>query len=346
MRLLYLTHPKEDYLQDQILIGLRRVLGSGCVDYPRKGVLYEDCTRPSSDLYGRGFTIWKTLKNPGIDRSTVPADIRQGKFDLILFGSIWRQVETFQKFESEELFSLPNTQFAFLDGEDIPPSSPGFFQRWKNALKKLMFGSDSVPRTRPSPISGSNPVFSPALQYGPYFKRELPDTSSPGSNAEHPIFPVSFSIPKEKVRARPFPKEKQYPQQVQCEEAYKIEEVQERSTPESIFKDESEYYDDLASSKFGITQKKAGWECMRHYEIAANLTIPCFYNLSAKPFLTAPHGFQDLHNCVSFQTSDELRLKVQHIQKRGLYDSFIENVRKWIQTHTCTQEAKRVLNKV
>jgi hypothetical protein len=346
LRLLYLTHPKEDYLQDQFLIGLRRVLGSDCIDYPRKDRVYKDCARPSSNLYGRGFTIWKTLESPGIDRSTVSTEVRGGEFDLIVFGSIWRQLDTFQEFEQEGLFSLSNTQFAFLDGEDIPSSPPGFLQKGKDTLRRLIPGYHLPSKEHPTSISASNPVLSPALQYGPYFKRELPDTYSPERTAEYPVFPISFSIPEEKIRASPLPKKSRYPRQVQCEEAYKIEEVQKRSTPDSIFTAEEEYYDDIASAKFGITQKKAGWECMRHYEIAANLTVPCFYNLTDKPFLTSPHGLQDFHNCLTFQSAEELSSKVRYVKQRGIYNHLRKNSTTWVKKHTCTSAATRLLTKL
>jgi hypothetical protein len=131
VQLLYLTHPKEDYLQDQILIGLRRLLGSDCVDYPHKDVLYRSCSRPSSDLYGRGFTVWKTLDDEDIDRTTALSDLQDGRFDLVIFGSIWRQPNLFNQFEEIDLFSAEDTRSAFLDGEDRPSSPPDFVDRGK-----------------------------------------------------------------------------------------------------------------------------------------------------------------------------------------------------------------------
>ena len=50
-----------------------------------------------------------------------------------------------------------------------------------------------------------------------------------------------------------------------------------------IFNTESEYYYDYASSYYGITHKKAGWDCMRHYEILANKCIPFFTDLNSCP---------------------------------------------------------------
>ena len=63
MRVLYLTSQGEDYLQDQILLGLRESLGAQVLDYPQKSVLYRNCPVPRKELYGRGFTIWKLLED-------------------------------------------------------------------------------------------------------------------------------------------------------------------------------------------------------------------------------------------------------------------------------------------
>lgn len=50
-----------------------------------------------------------------------------------------------------------------------------------------------------------------------------------------------------------------------------------------IFNEESEYYKDYQCSVFAHTKKKAGWDCMRHYEILANGCIPIFENIDALP---------------------------------------------------------------
>lgn len=50
-----------------------------------------------------------------------------------------------------------------------------------------------------------------------------------------------------------------------------------------IFDDESKYYKDYQQSYFAITTKKAGWDCLRHYEILANGCIPYFLDLENCP---------------------------------------------------------------
>ena len=50
-----------------------------------------------------------------------------------------------------------------------------------------------------------------------------------------------------------------------------------------IFKDEHSYYFDYYKSYYGVTFKKGGWDCMRHYEILANKCIPYFVDLKNCP---------------------------------------------------------------
>ena len=49
---------------------------------------------------------------------------------------------------------------------------------------------------------------------------------------------------------------------------------------------ETEYYNEYKQSFFATTTKKAGWDCMRHYEIIANGCIPYFPNIEECPLLT------------------------------------------------------------
>jgi hypothetical protein len=54
-----------------------------------------------------------------------------------------------------------------------------------------------------------------------------------------------------------------------------------------IFKNkEKEYNDMYKKSRFAITKKKGGWDCLRHYEILMNGCIPIFENLSNCPKYT------------------------------------------------------------
>lgn len=41
-----------------------------------------------------------------------------------------------------------------------------------------------------------------------------------------------------------------------------------------IYQDEASYYKGYQDAYFAVTCKKGGWDCMRHYEILANVCIP------------------------------------------------------------------------
>lgn len=107
-------------------------------------------------------------------------------------------------------------------------------------------------------------------QYGIVWKRELTDYSWGN--------PISFAIPESQLR-------KSFPSKIQ-KFSPKISrpnhnEGSDRS--KYTFDKESEYYDEYAKSYYGYTCKKAGWDCMRHYEILANKTIPYFEFLENCP---------------------------------------------------------------
>ena len=185
MRILYLTSPGEDYLQDQILLGLRESLGAQVLDYPRKSVLYRNCAVPRRELYGRGFTIWKLLDDIELDRGDLHRRIEDGEFETLIFGNIWRQRREFRDFRSEGgIFAGWFRRVGFLDGED---------------------------HKRP---------YLPALRYGLCFKREI-RIPLPLPR----IRKINFSIPGSKLRARPLEKDQLFARHVQCEEAYKLEAI-------------------------------------------------------------------------------------------------------------------------
>src|SRR4029453_1940676 len=79
VRILYLTHAVPDYLSDDLLYGLRALLGSDLVDYPRKDVLYRTSPlRPMAHtLYGGGFHCFG-LDDAAVDRSDLAAKVAGG----------------------------------------------------------------------------------------------------------------------------------------------------------------------------------------------------------------------------------------------------------------------------
>lgn len=99
---------------------------------------------------------------------------------------------------------------------------------------------------------------------GLYFKREL---HSPQKN----VFPVQFAIPEEKIVTGP------------VEKTAVMAPMDPFNPATYIYEDEASYYAQYRSAMFAKTAKKAGWDCLRHYEIMACGAIPWFLNLEHCP---------------------------------------------------------------
>jgi hypothetical protein len=92
-----------------------------------------------------------------------------------------------------------------------------------------------------------------------------------------PVHPISFSIPASKIRT------------TVSEKTRHIASVIPGDLSTYTFTDEVSYYEGYATSVFGKTCRKGGWDCMRHYEILANGCIPWFVNLDGCPSNTMVH---------------------------------------------------------
>lgn len=132
-----------------------------------------------------------------------------------------------------------------------------------------------------------------------YFKREL-------DNSYKDIFPITFGIPKEKVIDKIKPKEKI------------LAHIIPGDLSTYIYDNESDYYNDYATSYFGKTTKKAGWDCLRHYEIMANGCIPWFPDLSECPketMISFPKDIILKTNCIFDEISKNANAYDEYLLK-------------------------------
>ena len=100
---------------------------------------------------------------------------------------------------------------------------------------------------------------------GLYFKRELKEK-------QEGILPINFSIPKEKIV-----------KDINKKPLNLLSPLIPGKLNTYIYENENEYYEMYKSSIFALTYKKAGWDCLRHYEILMNGCIPLFLNLENCP---------------------------------------------------------------
>ncbi|MCB0881770.1 MAG: hypothetical protein KDC33_06080 [Thermoleophilia bacterium] len=147
-----------------------------------------------------------------------------------------------------------------------------------------------------------------------YFKREL--------FAQHPatlptVHPIMFGIPESKLDfSRPKTRDIAF-----CDP---------RDTSTYIYEDEASYYAGYGEARFGVTIRKAGWDCMRHYEILANGAIPAFLDIGTCPPTTL-HMFPKLR-C----------LQVLH---EGANEDTYERHAEWFQQYTRTHLTTSALAK-
>lgn len=91
------------------------------------------------------------------------------------------------------------------------------------------------------------------------------------------------------------------------------------------FYKEQDYYTHYSKSYFAVTAKKAGWDCLRHYEIAGSGTLPYFLDIEDCPQNTMYRWPKDLlleiKNLPGMPTEKEVRKAAQsqklHLLKAG-----------------------------
>lgn len=96
-----------------------------------------------------------------------------------------------------------------------------------------------------------------------YFKREL-------IYNDRRVFPITFAFPTSKF----------FNSKNKTKDISFINPL-DRST--YIYSTEEEYFQDYRDSKYAITLKKAGWDCLRHYEIMGNGCVPIFLDIEDCP---------------------------------------------------------------
>jgi hypothetical protein len=111
---------------------------------------------------------------------------------------------------------------------------------------------------------------------GIYFKREMIEY-----NYKLPTLPISFAFPIELIRNTSIVKEQMVAKFTSAQNGY-------------CFGDQEEYYNEYRKSYFGLTKKKAGWDCMRHYEIVLSGSVPVMKDLHELPKMTMVHWDREL----------------------------------------------------
>ncbi len=335
MRVLFLHSGTEDYLAQGLFHGLRTILGSACVDVPRYDVMYDSLTsQQRTDLRGRGFTLYGLLPE-----LTELADTRSrwtdqiGEYNIVVIANIWRQ---WQQLANPALRSAAS-RLVLVDGEDGSAVFP-FALHFYRSPRAYFARPRSKAYFKREWLGGGS-------EYG-RFAQVLPRTLRRRLRPPAQVRPLAFSIPSIKVADfGSIVKTKEFPRHiVDPEVAATVKNAffSAIGSDSYSFDTEPEYYADLQSSRFGVTTRRAGWDCLRHYELAANGCVLCFRDLDSKPGTCAPHGLGN-KNCIVYHSADELLKRVRTLS-RNEYEDLVAETKAWINANTTEARARLFLD--
>jgi hypothetical protein len=337
-KVLYVTAPINDFLADSLLHGLRSLLGTNVVDYPRCRFLDESLDDETKQrMHGRGFTLYGRMpdsQGDAVDREHVWERAAAGEFELVIFSSIWRQHEQLVVHRH----ALCRSRTVLIDGEDLPRYFPwsgaavarGCREWMSMALASRGMRRFSRERTACwTPESGKRTVGS-----------RMSHLAGRILSAVAPPSPISFSIPEELVVSSVPAKSRLFFDHVVDRETCRFIDRASESPP---YASELEYFRGIARSRFAVTCKRAGWDCMRHYEIAACGCVPCFRFLDRKPPECAPHGLADGVNCLAYSEPLAMLDRVAAMSDEE-YRCLALGAIAWARENTTVQRARRLLS--
>jgi hypothetical protein len=327
LNILFVNADSSDYLGISLLHGLRQLENINVVDYPKSDISYK---KNSQDLRpylrGNGFTLYFTLDDVPIKRLNIKSDqIIERNYDLIIFNDIKSNFG----FYFEYLPYLAQNKTAVLDGSDDPCLFGNHGEFWRKPYYWF------IPKPQNKFLYFKREWIDESINYSRFFKL-LPKFVYKLLPQKKNLRKISFSIPENKIVLNPPTKIKLFPKHIVDDEV-RIKYAND-SYSAYAFETEDEYYSDLQSSKFGITTKRAGWDCLRHYEIAANGSVICFRDLDKKPVNCAPHGLIPNVNCISYSNYNDLIAKTQNLTDQQ-YALLLDESLKWIRSKTTKQLA-------
>ena len=203
-------------------------------------------------LYGKGFSIANRIpksKQHVVSESDVLQKIREHFYDYVIYGSIHRELRLF----TDVVQYYAREEIALVDGDDFA------FTKQRNPASLFLLTYSF--RTTKRCLSLAKKAV--------YFKRELEPAYATL------VFPISFAIPEENIIAE-VPVDKTREQAV----------IYPGDVKTYIYENEADYNAGYQEAEFGVTFKKAGWDCLRHYEILSNGCIPYFPDIAELPLTT------------------------------------------------------------
>jgi hypothetical protein len=276
-------------------------------------------------LRGGGFTLYGLLQESSdllSSRYFWRNDLN--KYDYIIVAHIWWQGDLLRWL----LTRVSPKKIVILDGDD----GQRIFPFNKSSL--LRYGDLILPLSSISyfkrEATGEAALY--RLDFPSFFSGSLPRN----------IYPLHFSIPDEKISKIDQPRTKKFTQHIVDNELVDfLGKKGEKVSTKHCYFSEEDYYNDLRVSNFGVTKKRAGWDCLRHYELAANGCILCFRNLDQKPVHCAPLALNE-KNSISYSSVEDLLKKIERLDE-GQIDQLRINTFEWVKKQSTVERAKQFL---
>ena len=309
MKLLFVPTTKpsaqNDYLEVSILHGLRSLMGNRCVDYPRKKIMYHDFSDISKDQLHGRG--FTLLTDPIKDLSKDERNL--DSFDAVLYGCGHMYGEK----TAAEFNEIAHHNVWVLDGHDLYGDAP----------RKIQFNDEEII----------------GVQFRKCFKRELVEKVPD-------VYPTGFGIPKYQIR--PFDlskKDQMYQKTAPDNSVFKQQIDVGGGFSHHKFTEEEDYYNDLSRSWFGLTCKKGGWDCMRHYEIIAAGSVLLFRDYNLKPAVCSPQ----ILPCLSYSSKEELDVIMNRLVVNNTptdeYHFYLNKQREWLNNVGTTEARAREIIK-
>jgi hypothetical protein len=346
MKILFLNSSIPNYLIDGLFHGLRSINEIEVVDVPRMDYMYKDASEEDLQKTGsRGNTMYKILsedENVRGKRTYWLSDIE--KYDYILFTDIFEQCDIFH-YIYKSLGSAKRSGLCIIDGYDSASMFPYFnnsfnlqvrpwsyFYKFKkvNLFKREYFNTAELYGITGKRFPLINKVMSKIIEVPPKLNG------------------ISMSIPEKHIEYIPFSKKEQdfvnYNIDKDLNGVFQDLDLAEVGQWKPRFEKQEDYYDNIRKARFGITTKRRGWDCLRHYEYAAKGAILCFKELDKKDPLCAPYGL-DHSNCIIYQNQEDLLEKICSCSNAEL-EQIQANQYKWIQKYTTRNVALNFLDRL
>jgi glycosyltransferase involved in cell wall biosynthesis len=309
-RILIITHDYSDYGMDTLYHGLCKVVGEhNVVEFPWKPM-----------LHGQNFQAANNypcvFHYPGCPAtvSQLETDLRQGKFDLILYGDV------VQMAYGDEVRRLVNTNpeipVVLYDTWDDCHTPLGRLleyigrERFDLIFKREMLdGVDYGPDTYPLP-------FGYALGHQPLVPQNMKTRSL-------------FWAGKQEYGLRPL----------------YIQHLEERmGGPLNQHYDQSAYQARLRSSRMGLSFFGCGFDSVRYWELPAHSVML----MAERPPIRIPHNFVDGQTAVFFDDLPEMEAKLDYYLNRPKEMARIAAAGHdhYLKHHRCESRARQMLGRI